>query len=301
MGNYFDGTRRGRRRDAAVAGGFLLVAVFLLLLPASYQAPLRSAIRGTALRPFLAMQAELTERRVRREDVSQLRAERDSLAAVVAAQASLAEENRRLRALLGLRGRAQPEFRPAELIRAGVPGAESTFFIDIGAKDGVVVGSPVLAPGGLLGVITEVDEHTAQGIDWTHPNFRASAMTSDGDVTGIVEPRRGRFQEEDLLTLTSAPFHTDVRPGTRVVTTGRGGIYPRGIPLGTVVGIDEADTGWRKSYLLRPAVRPEGVTHVIVAIQREGQGGDLSPLWQPDEPADTGRAAAEPGAGEQRP
>jgi len=43
------------------------------------------------------------------------------------------------------------------------------------------------------------------------------------------------------------------------------------------------------------------VTHVIVAIQREGQGGDLSPLWQPDEPADTGRAAAEPGAGEQRP
>ena len=86
-----------------------------------------------------------------------------------------------------------------------------------------------------------------------------------------------------------------------MVTTGRGGIYPRGIPLGTVVGIDEADTGWRKSYLLRPAVRPEGVTHVIVAIQREGQGGDLSPLWQPDEPADTGRAAAEPGAGEQRP
>src|SRR5690606_1285878 len=131
VGNYFDGTRRGRRRDAAVAGGFLLVAVFLLLLPASYQAPLRSAIRGTALRPFLAMQAELTERRVRREDVSKLRAERDSLAAVVAAQASLAEENRRLRALLGLRGRAQPEFRPAELIRAGVPGAESTFFIDI--------------------------------------------------------------------------------------------------------------------------------------------------------------------------
>lgn len=299
MGNYFDGTRRGRRRDAAIAGGFLLVAVFLLFLPASYQSPLRSVIRGTALRPFLAMQAGLVARRVRSQDVSQLRAERDSLAAVVAAQASLAEENRRLRGLLGLRGRAEPEFKSAELIRAGVPGAESTFFVDVGAKDGVVVGSPVLAADGLLGVIQEVGEHTAQGIDWTHPHFRASAMTSDGDATGIVEPRRGRFREEDLLTLTGAPFHTDIRPGTRVVTTGRGGIYPRGIPLGTVVGIDEADTGWRKSYLLRPMVRPEGVTHVIVAIQRDRRGGDLSPLWQPDEPADT--ATAEGDAGAQRP
>lgn len=299
MGNYFDGTRRGRRRDAAIAGGFLLVAVFLLFLPASYQSPLRSVIRGTALRPFLAMQAGLVARRVRSEDVSQLRAERDSLAAVVAAQASLAEENRRLRGLLGLRGRAEPEFKSAELIRAGVPGAESTFFVDVGAKDGVVVGSPVLAADGLLGVIQDVGEHTSQGIDWTHPHFRASAMTSDGDATGIVEPRRGRFREEDLLTLTGAPFHTDIRPGTRVVTTGRGGIYPRGIPLGTVVGIDEADTGWRKSYLLRPMVRPEGVTHVIVAIQRDRRGGDLSPLWQPDEEADT--ATAERAAEAQRP
>src|SRR5690606_32052522 len=83
---------------------------------------------------------------------------------------------------------------------------------------------------------------------------------SDGDVTGIVEPRRGRFREEDLLTLTSAPFHTDVRPGTRGVTTGRGGIYPRGIPLGWAVGIDEADTGWRWSYLLRAAGPPGGAT-----------------------------------------
>ncbi|HEX7089728.1 MAG TPA: rod shape-determining protein MreC [Longimicrobiales bacterium] len=299
MGNYFDGTRRGRRRDAAIAGGFLLLALLLLLVPASYQTPLRSAIRGTALRPFLAVQAELVARRARSVDVSQLRAERDSLAAVVAAQASLAEENRRLRALLGLRSRAEPDFRPAELVRAGVPGAESTFFIDIGARDGVVVGSPVLAAGGLLGVIQAVEEHTAQGIDWTHPHFRASAMTADGDAYGIVEPRRGRFREEDLLTLTGAPFHTDIRPGTRVVTTGRGGIYPRGIPLGTVVGIDEADTGWRKNYLLRPAVRPEGVTHVIVAIRREGETGDLSPLWQADAPADTQEAGAaeEGGAG----
>ena len=36
-------------------------------------------------------------------------------------------------------------------------------------------------------------------IDWTNPDFRASAMTADGRAYGIVEPRRGRFREEPGL------------------------------------------------------------------------------------------------------
>ncbi|NIR60709.1 MAG: hypothetical protein GWO02_14985, partial [Gammaproteobacteria bacterium] len=139
---------------------------------------------------------------------------------------------------------------------------------------------PVLTPDGLLGVVWEVDEHMSHAVDWTHAEFRASAMTMDGVVYGLVEPRRGEFREEDLLALTGAPFHSDIQPGTRVVTSGRGGIYPRGIPLGTVVGIEEADTGWRKSYLLRPSVRPESVLHVLVGIRKDRGGeGDLSNLW----------------------
>jgi cell shape-determining protein MreC len=94
-----------------------------------------------------------------------------------------------------------------------------------------------------------------------------------------VESRRGQYREEDRLALVGAPFHVDVQPGTRVVTSGRGGVYPRGILVGTVVGVEEADTGWRKSYLLRPAVRPEAVTHVLVGIPSEGGMEDLSLLW----------------------
>lgn len=289
--DYFEGTRRGRRREAAMVAGLLLLALFLFFLPGGYQAPVRQAVRGTALRPFLALQGEVVARRVRSVDLAELRAERDSLAAVVAAQVTLGEENRRLRALLGLRSRAEPAFRPADVVRIGVAGAESSFLLDVGAADGVVVGSPVLSAEGLVGVVWEVDEHTSQAIDWTHPDFRASAMTADGEAYGLVEPRRGRFREEDLLALTGAPFHSDIKPGTRVVTSGRGGIYPRGIPIGVVVGIEEADTGWRKSYLLRPAVRPESVMHVLVGIRKD-QGGeaDLSQLWHISAPPDTVRS-----------
>ncbi|NIP83095.1 MAG: hypothetical protein GWM90_29250, partial [Gemmatimonadetes bacterium] len=257
-----------------------------------YQTPIRRGIRATVLRPFIWAQSELMASSSHTVDVSALRAERDSLSAVVSAQASLAEENRRLRELLGLRGRAEPSFVPAEVIRLGTPGGESSFLLDVGERDGVAVGSPVIASAGLLGVVWEVGGGSAQAIDWTNPDFRASAMTADGRAYGIVESRRGRYREEDQLALVGAPFHIDVPPGTRVVTSGRGGVYPRGILLGTVVGIEEADTGWRKSYLVRPAVRPEAVTHVLVGTPGEGPLNDLSPLWSaappPADSPDTG-------------
>jgi cell shape-determining protein MreC len=100
----------------------------------------------------------------------------------------------------------------------------------------------------------------------------------------MVEPRHGRYREEDLLALTGAPFHTDLQPGTPIVTSGRGQVYPRGIPLGVVLGIEDADTGWRKSYLIRPAVRPEAVVHVLIGIMHET---DVARLWNTTLPADS--------------
>jgi rod shape-determining protein MreC len=282
----FDGTRRVRRRDSVVAGVILLLGFVLYLLPPAHQQPVREAIRGTVLRPFLAFQVQIAERRNRMADITVIRSQRDSLAALAAAQATLAEENRRLRSLLGLAGRAGEEFVPADLLRLGVGAAESTFMIAAGADQGVRVGSPVIAPEGLLGMVREVEPNRAHAIDWTHPDFRVGAMTAEGDAYGMVEPRRGRYREEDLLALTGAPFHTDIRPGRRIVTSGRGGVYPRGILVGTVIGIEEADTGWRKSYLIRPAVRPEAATQVLVGVAPVAHA-DLSELWHVSAPPDT--------------
>ena len=282
----FDGTRRERRRQALIAGGVILLAGVLFVLPAAYQAPIREGLRTTVLRPFLAFQERLAQRRGRTVDVGAIRAQRDSLAALVTAQASLAEENRRLRALLALQEKAGDAFIPADVLRLGVTGAESTFMINVGSAEGVRVGSPVLTPDGLLGVIWAVDEHRSQAIDWTHPEFRVSAMTADGQAYGLVEPRRGRYREEDLLAMTGAPFHVDIPPGRRIVSSGRGGVFPRGIVIGTVLGIEEADTGWRKSYLLRPAVRPEAVAQVLVGVGGNATRADLSALWHVSAPPD---------------
>lgn len=276
MADYFEDPRKARRRNVGLAAVFLVVAFFLYFLPPTYQTPIRRAIRGTALNPFIWAQSELVARSTRADAMRRLRVERDSLLAVVAAQASLAEENRRLRELLGLGNRAPQSFVPAELVQVGTPGGESSFLLDVGSEDGVVTGSPVIASGGLLGIVWEVGTTTSQAIDWTHPDFRVSAMTADGRTFGIVESRRGRYREEDRLALVGAPFHSDVSPGTRVVTSGRGGVYRRGILIGTVQAVQDADAGWRKSYVVRPAVRPEAATHVLVGTPGDT---DMEPLW----------------------
>ena len=280
----FDGTRKARRRDAALAAVILVLALVLLALPPEYQRPVRNAVRTTVLRPFLAAQSQVVQRRTRLADVGTLRAQRDSLAALVAAQATLSEENRQLRTALSLTQRLGESFHSANVLRVPLTSSESTFLIDIGSEQGVYVGSPVITAEGLLGVVLEVDANSSQVMDWTHGDFQVSAMTSDGDAYGMVVSRQGERREQDLLALTGTAFQVDVRPGQRIVTSGRGQLIPRGIPLGAVLGIEEADTGWRKSYLLRPSVRPESARHVLVATKQER---DMSDVWNVTAPPDS--------------
>ena len=291
----FDGSRKARRREAAIAAGLLVAALVLWMMPAAYQSSIRKAVQASVLSPFLTAQAALAGRRASSVDVTEVRAQRDSLVAVVSAQATLSDENRRLRELLRLHARTGPSFIPAEVLQLGVGTAESTFMVNVGSADGVHVNSPVIAAEGLVGLVVEVREHRAQVMDWTHPDFRASVMTVDGQAMGIAQARQDtENREQDVLVISGAPFHTDLRPGQLVVTTGRGNIFPRGIPVGIVLAIDEADTGWRKSYLLRPMVRPEVVTSVLVGIGPAD--ADMSDLWGSARAADTTQAQpARPG------
>ena len=54
--------------------------------------------------------------------------------------------------------------------------------------------------------------------------------------------------------------------GTTVVTSNLSGDWPRGVPIGKIEGLAEADAGWRKSYWLRPMVEVGSVTHVLVGV-----------------------------------
>ena len=49
-----------------------------------------------------------------------------------------------------------------------------------------------------------------------------------------------------------------------MVASGLGGVFPRGIPLGTVMGVLREEKGWERTYLLRPAAHPMTISHVMI-------------------------------------
>ena len=274
------GESTGRRQTVATVV-LVLLAVALPYLPTAQQQQIASLLRSTVLLPFVSTQRGITEARSRTTDTGVLRRQLDSLAAVLSGQRTLAEENRRLRGLLDLGERLGGGYVPASVVRSRTNGSESLFLLDVGAVDGVEVYSPVITRQGLVGVVREVRDESAIGIDWTHPDFRASAMDAAGLTYGIAESRQGEFREEDRLQFNGTAFHTRLEDGTVVVTSGLGATYPRGIPVGKVEGLAEADAGWRKSYWLRPMVEPGSVTHVLVGTG-VGTMGDLSAVWPAD-------------------
>ncbi len=256
----------GGRRQSLLTAVFVIAALGLGALSQDAQQRVAGALRASVLRPFLALQEGLTLARTRAGDVDALMLRVDSLSAILTAQSVLVEENRTLRRLLALGERLGPRFRSATVLRPGTPGSESIFLLDLGIRDDVDVGAPVISPDGLVGVVRDAGEGTSVAMDWTHPDFRASAMALGTEVYGIVENRRGAFREEDRLVLTGTAYNESIPDGTPVVTSGLGGVYPRGIPIGTIDGVADYQGAWRKSYWLRPSVLPGSVTHVLVPV-----------------------------------
>ncbi len=274
--------RKGRRQHALTAVSIAFAAV-ALYLPTEAQESVASALRASVLQPFVLTQQTIAETRVRAVRIDELQARLDSTVAVLESGRTLEQENRQLRGLLDLRERAGPTFEPATVVRPGTQGSESMFLLDIGEEAGVQVYDPVVAAEGLVGVIREVRRNSAMAMDWTHPDFRVSAMSVEGEAFGMVEPYAGRFREEDRLLLTGTPYHTELPDSTAIVTSGRGSVYPRGILLGRVHSVQEAEGGWRRSYWLHPAVQPAEVSHVLVMTRAGGDQGEweASDLWVP--------------------
>jgi rod shape-determining protein MreC len=238
---------------------------------------LATAARSTVLSPVLRLQRGFSDMRLIRGRVQDLRFERDSLKAQLLALQNVEEENLRLRALVGLTERGKNQFAPANLFPAGRTGqiVARSFRLDLGADDGVKPDAPVIAPEGLVGVVRVTSGGQALGDFWTHPEFRVSAMTTDGRVFGIIRPLG---ESPLLMQLDGAPYQLELAAGTELVTSGMGGVFPRGIPIGRVTRLMSAEEGWARSYEVQPSTYPEAAVEVMVLIERD-EAGDLEDAW----------------------
>jgi rod shape-determining protein MreC len=103
-------------------------------------------------------------------------------------------------------------------------------------------------------------------------------MTSDGSAFGIVQAHLGTGPERFLLELRGVPFRNALTPGTLVVSSGWGGVFPRGIPVGTILGEVKTAEGWARTYLVRPAVPPPEIESVMILQPRRVSAG-VENVW----------------------
>jgi rod shape-determining protein MreC len=259
--------RYGSRGDTVVFLVCLVLALVALALPEALRTPLAAALRRTVLLPAVAVESQAAASRELRQNVLVLRSQRDSLALAATLVPELKAENAQLRALLRLRGRLTTGFVTAEVLHQAGLTDGLTLLLSAGRGAGIEPLSPVVSPFGLVGMVITVDARTSVVMAWTHPDFRASAMVEGGRVFGVVASRRGETAGE-VMELRGVPYRDSLPPGTRVVTSGLGGVFPRGIPLGTVIGMLGESAGWERTYLLRPAAHPAQVQHVLVLTAR---------------------------------
>jgi rod shape-determining protein MreC len=195
---------------------------------------------------------------------------------------ALAVENDQLRRIMGLGTRLESGFVPAEALHSTAPSEDlvTTLTLTAGSTSGIQRYSPVVAPEGLVGTIQNADPTMSIAILYTHPDFRASAMSADGSTFGIVYPHRARVGGSDayMLELRNVPTRSQLKPGSLVYTSGLGGTFPRGITIGSIVEEIKTSEVWTRTYLVRPAVSPSRVTTVLVLVpQRVTQG--IGNVW----------------------
>src|SRR5438477_4835697 len=271
--------RYASRADTLVFIGCVLLSVAAMGLPDRLRDPFARTLRQTVLAPLLALQQQTERLSAALERYDAVVAQRDSAARAATFLAELRSENQRLRGLLGLGPRLGSGYVPAEVLHQAEPTNALTFLISAGRRQGVKPLAAVVSPEGLVGLVSSVDAQTSVVVTWAHPEFRASAMAADGSVYGIVAPHGTDGPRAWLLALQGVAYRQHVSTGTMILTSGLGGVLPRGVPIGTVVGVAGEAEGWERTYLIRPAVHPAAVTHVMI-LTGPPVRGDLRLLFQ---------------------
>ena len=281
--------RFSNRFDLVLFGACVLLSLVSMVLPPNLREPVAASLRRSLVAPLVRLQQSAERWRAAYLSAEREELRRDTLALAAARVPTLESENERLRQLLGLGSELKWGFIVAQALQGRGRVEDFTITLSAGSNAGVRERSLVVAPEGVVGVVQTVDPTMSLAILFAHPDFRVSAMSADGSSFGIVQPHLAKTgaaapqssylaSERWLLELRGVPFRSTLKPGTMVYSSGLGGIYPRGIPVGVVLGEIKTAEAWARTYLLRPAVNPAEVSSVMVLTPQRATAG-LTNVW----------------------
>ena len=170
---------------------------------------------------------------------------------------------RRLRSLLAYSEQFEFETSMAQTIMLDTAGRFKSIIIDRGSEDGVEVNDIIANANGLVGRVVLTTDDLAKVQLITDNNCSAGALVERTRRQGVVRGNGGT-----IVQMFDIPSLSDVQPGDRVLTAGIDGIFPKGIPIGTVVRAEPGQSLF-KTVTVRPAVDFGTIEEVIVIHTRK--------------------------------
>jgi rod shape-determining protein MreC len=267
-GSYLESVRR--------AAGTLVEPVYRLAsLPAQLARATRTAV---------VTQDQLTsENRELREQLLLAQARLNRLDALVA-------QNERLKNLLDAQKNLGLSVQLARLINVDLDPSRHRIVLDVGAKQGCAVGQPVIDAHGVMGQIVEVLPNTSIAMlisDATH------AIPVVVERTGLRTIAYGSG-EIDRLQLPNIPISADVRVGDKLLTSGLGGRFPAGFPVGEIRKVSPDRSGMFTAAEAQPAAALDRSAEVLLLRDQPQPYGPPAPREEVGPPIGKPASAGSP-------
>jgi rod shape-determining protein MreC len=172
-------------------------------------------------------------------------------------------ENLRLRRLLDFKTTIKTEAVPAQVVVHDPTGWFQTLIVDKGAQDGVQADMPVVNDEGVVGRIMEVSDRYSRVLLITDPANSVDGMIERNRIRGILA---GKDPATCFLKYVRNNF--DVQTGDLVITSGKDGIFPKGLRLGRVRGVFKDPVALFQTVEVESAVRLNALEEVLI-IKRD--------------------------------
>ena len=274
---------------------FVVVSLFCIIFFAArgrFQAPVSSQAVSLVLSPFQQVTAWVAnevhyvtgavwEMATLYEQNKMLRSEVEQLRGINLQANEALAENERLRKMIGY----QQAARQFDLVAARVIGRESDTWsrmivIDRGTMNGIANDMPVVTPQGLVGRVVEAGLNSSKVQLILDPRSSVGTIVqrAESRVTGIVQ---GDMDNPTMPQMVNIPKNADVVEGDVIVTSGFGGVYPKGIIVGLVSSLKNDDGGLLKIGVLEAAVDFQKLEDVmVITASREAPPEPIKPPTQ---------------------
>jgi rod shape-determining protein MreC len=191
---------------------------------------------------------------------------RDALALLEDENLQLREalvESGRLARIADMRDDFEVPMLPAKLVGVDVSAWFRSVLLDRGRTRGIRAGMPVISEQGLVGLVTTTSRSAAKVMQLLDRQSAVDGVVQRSRARGIV--RGGR---NDRLEFEFVVRGNDVEIGDLIITSGLGGVYPKGLRVGRVVEVPPAGSKLLQSAIVEPAVDFGRLEQVFVMLRR---------------------------------